>query len=94
MDTEKDSGSNGKKRKMQIVSMDHARRRRSQQLPVSTESVTSAQTRAQSQPYVDSHNQLYKLTESVQLLDDKVVNMERMLRKLLRLLRNVTSSRD
>jgi hypothetical protein len=91
-DIEKDSGSNGKKRKMQIVSMDHARRRRSQQLPVSTESAMSAQTRAQ--PHVDSHNQLYKLTESVQLLDDKVVNMERMLRKLLRLLRNVTSSRD
>ena len=89
-DIEKDSGSNVKKKKIQIVSMDHARRRRSQQLPVSTESATSAQT----QSHVDSHNQLYKLTESVQLLDDKVVNMERMLRKLLRLLRNVASSRD
>jgi hypothetical protein len=41
----------------------------------------------------DYHNQLYKLTESVQSLEEKVVHVERMLRKLLRLLRN-TSQRD
>lgn len=68
-------------KKFQVIALEHARRRKQQLRATSGGDGGGSGT-------PDYHNQLYKLTESVQLLDEKVVHMERMLRKLLRLLRN------
>lgn len=74
-------GENGAgKKKLQVVAMDYARRRKQQMRPTTNRNSDNG--------LADPYNQLYKLTETVQVVDERIVQMERMLRKLLRLLRN------
>jgi hypothetical protein len=74
----------GRDKKFRVISLEHTRRKK-QQLRAASGGGDGGGA--------DYHNQLYKLTENVQSLEEKVVHVERMLRKLLRLLRN-TSQRD
>lgn len=75
-----------KRKKFEVISLDYASRRK-QQLRATSGDGGGAGGSAGSSG-ADYHNQVYKLTENIQLLDERIVHMERMLRKLLRLMRN------
>ena len=69
----------GRDKKFRVISLEHTRRKK-QQLRASSGGGDGGGA--------DYHNQLYKLTETVQSMEESISHVERMLRKLLRLMRN------